>query len=165
MEQVQGFALRPIREADREQIARFVSERWGSEIVVSRGVVHKPAELPGFIAFQGEEWLGLLTYHIKGEACEIVTLDSLVPARGIGTALLTAVKEAAVEAGCKCLWLVTTNDNLNALHFYQKRGFELVAVHINALERSRELKPEIPKIGIDGIPLRDEIELEMVVGV
>ena len=47
------------------------------------------------------------------------------------------------------------------MRFYQKRGFVLVAVHRNALAESRRLKPEIPLIGIDDIPLRDEIELEM----
>ena len=108
--------------------------------------------------------LGLVTYHVDEDACEIVTIDSLVPSRGVGTALIEAVKVAAIEAGCKRLWLITTNDNLNALRFYQKWGFELVAIHRNALEKSRELKPEIPTIGMDGIPLRDEIELEMVIG-
>jgi ribosomal protein S18 acetylase RimI-like enzyme len=161
----QGFDLRPIREPDREQIARFLVNHWGSEIVVSRGVLHRPAELPGFVAFQGKDWLGVVTYHVVGDRCEMVTLDSLAPGRGIGTALITAVREAAVEAGCKRLWLITTNDNLNALRFYQKRGFALVAVHRNALKGSRQLKPEIPEIGMDGIPLRDEIELELVVGI
>jgi ribosomal protein S18 acetylase RimI-like enzyme len=165
MTPAQGFALRPIRGSDREQVATFVENLWGSEIVVSRGVVHRPAALPGFIAFEEETWLGLVTYHVDGDACEIVMLNSLIPSRGVGTALITAVKEAAVQAGCKRLWLITTNDNINALRFYQKRGFALVAVHRNALERSRELKPEIPKIGLDGIPLRDEIELEMGMGV
>ena len=37
-----------------------------------------------------------------------------------------------------------------------------MAVHPNALARSRELKPSIPEIGLDGIPLRDELELELV---
>ena len=80
---------------------------------------------------------------------------------GIGTALIDAVKDVATMARCKRLWLITTNDNMAALHFFQKRGFMLVAVYPNALEQSRKLKPEIPLIGIDGIPLRDEIELEM----
>lgn len=53
-----------------------------------------------------------------------------------------------------------TDDNLHALRFYQNRGFVLVAVYRNALEISRQLKPEIPLIGKNGIPLRDEIELE-----
>jgi ribosomal protein S18 acetylase RimI-like enzyme len=86
----------------------------------------------------------------------------LVRGTGVGTALLDAVKNAAGWAGCKRLWLVTTNDNTHALRFYQKRGFHIAAVHRNALLRSRELKPEIPLAGMDGIPIRDEIELEIV---
>ena len=73
----------------------------------------------------------------------------------------TRQRQAAREAGCGRVWLITTNDNLRALRFYQRRGFRLVAVHPDALERSRELKPSIPEIGLDGIPLRDELELEL----
>jgi Acetyltransferase (GNAT) family len=81
---------------------------------------------------------------------------------GVGTALIEAAREVALQSGCKRLWLITTNDNLNALRFYQKRRFMLVAIHRNALEVSRRLKPGISLIGYDGIPLRDEIELEML---
>ncbi|MEW5718069.1 MAG: GNAT family N-acetyltransferase, partial [Chloroflexota bacterium] len=81
---------------------------------------------------------------------------------GIGSALIDAVKLRARQAGCKRLWLITTNDNLTALRFYQKRGFTLAALHRNALEESRKIKPEIPLVGEHGIPLRDEIELEMM---
>ena len=105
---------------------------------------------------------GVITYHIADNACEIVTIDSLAPAQGVGTALIEAVKTMAKGASCYRLWLITTNDNLNALRFYQKRGFELVKINRNALADSRRLKPGIPLIGLDGIPLRDEIELEML---
>lgn len=108
----------------------------------------------------GGEWVGLVTCHIQGAECESVTLNSLYPATGIGTALVEAVKEAAQSANRRRLWLITTNDNLNALRFYQKRGFVLVAVHRNAVAEAR--KPQIPAIGEHGIPLRDEIELEML---
>ena len=107
---------------------------------------------------------GLITYHIAGDQCEIVTLDSLVEGIGIGTALIEAVKQTVLAIGCKRLWLITTNDNLHALGFYQKRGFRLVAVHRNALEQSRKLKPEIPMMGLGGIPIWDEIEIEMWLG-
>ncbi|HEX7715028.1 MAG TPA: GNAT family N-acetyltransferase, partial [Bacillota bacterium] len=63
---------------------------------------------------------------------------------------------------CQRLWLITTNDNLAAIRFYQLRGFVLVALHRDAIAQSRKLKPEIPLRGIDGIPIRDEIELEVV---
>jgi len=75
--------------------------------------------------------------------------------------MLEAVAAVAREEGCRRVWLITTNDNLRALRFYQRRGFHLVAMHPNALARSRELKPSIPEIGLDGIPLRDELELEL----
>jgi RimJ/RimL family protein N-acetyltransferase len=90
------------------------------------------------------------------------SLHSVEQGSGVGSALIEAVKKAAIAARCKRMWLITTNDNTAAMRFYQKRGFVLVAVHRNALERSRKLKPEIPLVGMDGIPLRDEIELEMI---
>ena len=108
--------------------------------------------LHGFIALQDNKHVDLLTYYIDDENCEIVTLNSLTKGIGIGTGLIEAVKEAAISAGCKRLWLIATNDNLKAVHFYQKRGFSLVAVYRNSLLESRKLNPGIPLIGIDGIP-------------
>jgi len=129
--------------------------------MVVHGKLYYPHDLPGFIAAQEGEWVGLLTYQIEGSACEIVTLNSLRPGTGVGSALIAAVRKIAQSANCARLWLITTNDNMHALRFYQKRGFRLVAVHPNALEHSRKLKPEIPLVGFDGIPLRDELELEI----
>ena len=157
-----AITILPINTEDREWVAQFILERWGSNKAISRGVVHYPQNLPGFAALYKGEKVGLVTYTIVGRSCEIVTLDSTLPSSGVGTALIDAVREVATESGCKRLWLITTNDNINALRFYQKRGFLLVAVHRNTLEMSRKLKPEIPFIGNDGIPLRDKIELEMI---
>ena len=106
--------------------------------------------------------IGFACYHIEGDACELVTLDSMHEGIGVGSALITAVAAAAQSAGCKRLWLITTNDNLHALGFYQKRGFALVAVYRNAMQVTRQLKPMLPLIGNNGIPLRDEIELECI---
>ena len=158
--------IRSITAADRDWVARHVAEIWGAEVVVAHGKIYHAAELPGFIAEMDGEKAGLITYHIAGdriagEACEIVTLDSLNEGRGIGTALIEAVKAVAGTAGCRRLWLITTNDNLHALGFYQKRGFRLIAVHPGAVDAARKLKPEIPLIGNDGIPITDEIELEI----
>lgn len=153
--------MRSLRPADGPRVARWMVEHWESEIAVAHGQIYRPAELPGFAAVDGGQWLGLLTYHIDGDACEIVTVDSLVPNAGIGTALIEAVRRAAQQAGCRRLWLITTNDNTAALRFYQKRGFILAALYPNAVARSRQIKPEIPLTGNDGIPIRDEIELEM----
>ena len=156
------ITIQPLNTADREWVSQFMLEHWGSNKVVSRGVVYYPQDLPGFVALHESEKVGLVTYNITGASCEIVTIDSIRPSSGVGSALIEAVRDIAINSGCKRLWLITTNDNMNALRFYQKRGFVLVAVHRNALEVSRRLKPEISLIGNDGIPLRDEIELEMI---
>ena len=154
------MTVRPLGEGDREWVRETLRELWG-ETVVSRGAVHDPTALPGFVAEEGGERVGLLTYRVDGADCEVVTIDAFPEGAGAGTALLDAAAAAAREAGCGRVWLITTNDNLRALRFYQRRGFRLVAVHPDALERSRELKPSIPEIGLDGIPLRDELELEL----
>ncbi len=156
------ITILPLNTADREWVSQFMLEHWGCNKVVSRGVVYYPQDLPGFVALHESEKVGLVTYNITGASCEIVTIDSIRPSSGVGSALIEAVRDIAINSGCKRLWLITTNDNMNALRFYQKRGFVLVAVHRNALEVSRRLKPEISLIGNDGIPLRDEIELEMI---
>lgn len=153
--------IRKIEKSDKSWIREFIKEHWCSESVFVHGQLYRPHELPGFIAEKSGKKAGLITYLIKGTNCEIVTLNSVRSGKGTGTALVEAVKNAALEAGCRRLWLVTTNDNLNALGFYQKKGFVLVAVYRNALDLSRKFKPEIPLTGDNGIPLRDEIELEM----
>lgn len=153
--------VRPLGEAEREWVRRTLEELWSDGIVVSRGTVHEPSRLRGFVAEEDGKPVGLLTYRIDNGECEVVTIDAFPEGAGAGTAMLEAVAAVAREAGCRRVWLITTNDNLRALRFYQRRGFHLVAVHRDALARSRELKPSIPEIGLDGIPLRDELELEL----
>jgi ribosomal protein S18 acetylase RimI-like enzyme len=154
--------IRALEPNDQDWAVQFVADRWGANIVIAHGAIYHPHTLPGFVAIDKDERVGLVTYRVEDDRCEIVTIDSTRPVRGIGTALIEAVKESAHRAGCKRLWLTTTNDNLNALRFYQKRGFALVAVHRHAVDEARRIKPDIPMIGNDGIPLRDEIELEMM---
>ena len=158
-----NFFLLPCEPSDQAWVKQMVRELWGAEFVVTRAeTVHYPHTLPGFIALHDEERVGFITYHMEGDQCEIVTLDSLRERIGIGTALIEAVKTVARDAGCRRLWLITTNDNTHALRFYQKRGFTLTALYRNAIEAARKLKPQISLFGNDGIPIRDEIELEMM---
>lgn len=155
------FLVRSTRASDRDWIESFIKFHWGSKSVVAKGRVIRPVELDGFAAFNGKHPVGLLTYDLAGPDCEIVTLDSTAEGKGIGTALINAVKQTAEAKRCRRLWLITTNDNLNALRFYQKRGFYLVALYPNALEASRKIKPQISLKGANGIPIRDELELEL----
>ncbi len=155
------FQIRPLTHADCDWVSRVMVTEWGAEIVVAHNEIFRPADLPGFVAFAGDEPFGLLTYNITGKECEIVTLDSWREGRGVGTALIGAARQVAVQAGCGRLFLVTTNNNTHALRFYQKRGFLIAAVRLNALEESRRIKPEIPLADEGGLPIRDEIELEI----
>ena len=156
-----SMQLRPLADDDRAWVREFLQSRWGSTLMVSRGRRHEVDALPGFALFRSGEPAGLVTYRTADGECEIVTLDSLDEGRGVGSALVDAVREQARAAGCSRLWLVTTNDNTAALRFYQQRGFVLTALHREAIAASRELKPEIPAEGTEGIPIRDELELEL----
>ena len=153
--------IRPITPSDISRVRKFWKEYWGDEFIVARGVVHHPELLDGFFAWDGTEIIGLITVAHSDDGCEIISLDSLREDKGIGTALINEVVKAAKEKGCKRIFLITTNDNLRALGFYQKRGFEISAIYRGAVNESRKLKPSIPQIGMNGIPLRDEIEMEM----
>ena len=159
---MKSLKIRPIIEKDKTWVSNLLAEWWAGPKVVTRGKIHYANELPGFIATQEGKQVGLITYHIEGKQCEITSMNSLAEGKGVGTVLLDAVKNACVAAGCKRLWLITTNDNTKALRFWQKRGFRLIAVYPNAIEESRRLKSEIPLTGNDDIPIRDEIELELI---
>jgi DNA-3-methyladenine glycosylase I len=155
------FSIRKAGPPDAHAQRKFTREQWGDETVAAHGVIYHPETLRGFVAEVGNSrWVGLATYTIENGACELVTLNSILEGEGIGTALVRAVETEAAAQGCTRLWCVTTNDNFPAMTFYQKRGFRIVAVHPDAVERARTLKPSIPLWGIESIPIRDEIELE-----
>ena len=154
--------IHPITQEDQAWIAKKLTDNWGAPIVVSRGKSYDASKLPGFVASYDGTPVGIVTYRIDSEECELVTLDSWLENIGIGTNLVEAVKGEALKSGCSRLWLITTNDNLHALAFYQKRGFQLIAVHPNAIAESRVIKPTIPVIGMHGIPIRDEVELQIL---
>jgi ribosomal protein S18 acetylase RimI-like enzyme len=158
---MESILVRPVESRDHSQVEKLIIEHWGAASVVVHGEVYYPAELPAFFALRNSEICGLVTYALQADACEIISLDAFQPGLGIGSRLVEEVKSAAKARGCTRLHLVTTNDNLNALAFYQKRGFRLAALRPNAIEVSRRIKPEIPLVGENGIPIRDEIELEM----
>ena len=156
------ISVRQLTVDDLPRLRQFWKENWGDEFVVAHGVIYYPDTLDGFIALDGNEWIGEITYALLENECEIVSLDSARQGMGVGTMLIHNVVEEARKKDCRRIFLITTNDNLNALGFYQKRGFELVAVHRGALDKSRKIKPGIPLMGANNIPLRDEIELEMI---
>jgi ribosomal protein S18 acetylase RimI-like enzyme len=154
--------IRSLTAEDLPRLREYWKQHWGDEFVVAHGVIYQPDTLDGFIAVENDEWVGEITYAISGTDCEIVSFDSLLEGMGVGTRLIHAVVDEARKQNCRRVFLITTNDNLHALGFYQRRGFELARIHRHALDETRRLKPSVPLIGMNNIPLRDEIELEMV---
>jgi GNAT superfamily N-acetyltransferase len=154
--------FRPLSVEDSITVREWWLEHWGGEIAIAHGETFHPDQLNGFAAVENNKWVGLITYLIDRQECEVVSLDSLQESKGTGTRLMQCVIQVAREAGCRRIRLTTTNDNLNALKFYQKIGFALVTIRRNAMDETRRVKPGIPQIGMNGIPLRDEIELEFL---
>ena len=114
----------------------------------------------GFVVESNRTRVGLLTYRFDLDTAELSTIVATRRRAGFGTALLAALIEAVRTAGLDWIWVVTTNDNLDALRFYQRRGFRIGEVRVGAVERTRlGLKPSIARLGEHGIPMRDEIEL------
>jgi len=155
------IVVRPIRESDRAWVAQASAEGWGSDRVVNRGrVTENLSGLPGFLAERDGKPAGFALLRLEGDELEVVAMRSLREREGVGTALLGAVQAEAKRVGCHRVWLVTTNDNLDAIRFYQRRGWEWVAFHANAVTESRRLKLELPQIGAYGIEIRHELEFE-----
>jgi len=161
---VATLRVRAREDSDRPIVERFLSGRH-SRRVARRGRLEDSLAHPALVAERDGELAGVVTYIVDGDSCEVLTLHAAERFVGVGTALLAAVEELASDAGCRRLWLITTNDNVDALRFYQRRGFRLVALDAGAVDDSRvRLKPEIPRVGEHGIDLRDELVLEKVLG-
>ena len=151
-------AIRALTNNDVPRLIEFWNQYWGGDEMIVHGESFRPEQLNGFIT---EDWSGVITYYVKNDSCEIISLNSLKENRGIGTALIDEVLQEARRQNCRRLFLVTTNDNLHALGFYQRHGFELACIRRGAVDEARKIKPGIPATGLNNIPLRDEIELEM----
>ncbi len=155
-----GSEIRPLDDRDGAWVKRFCEAHWGASYVVTHGRTHELVGLPGFVALAGSERVGFAAFRLEKDVCELVALGAGRRGTGVGTALLRTVLDHAREQGRDRIRVITTNDNMEALRFFQKRGFALADIRRNALEESRKFKPEIPLLGKDGIPLRDEIVLE-----
>ncbi|MDA5559776.1 GNAT family N-acetyltransferase [Exiguobacterium sp. MMG028] len=149
----------PIVSSMQEQVQDFFIKQWGSsQMVVSSGT-YDCAKLEGFVYMKSNQIHGLVTYVIRDEEVEIISLDSLIENSGIGSHLLHAIEEIGMQHRARQLIVITTNDNLRALGFYQRRGYRLERIIHDAVTRARKLKSTIPQVGYDKIPLLDEILL------
>ena len=136
-----------------------MEDAFGGAMQARRGELIDVLALPGFVAEGDGRPVGIVTYRREGKDCELAFIAAFERHRGIGTALLHALRGAVVD--CDRISLVTTNDNLEALRFYQRRGFILSALRPGVVDEARRtLKRQIGAVGHYGIPLRDGLELE-----
>ena len=149
-------------EPDDSAFIRRTLEGWAGPHVAVHGELIDASVQPALIAWHDGERAGLLTYRAGPDerGWEITTLDAAIQGAGVGSALITALRARASAHGAPALWLVTNNANTGALRFYQRLGFDLVALHRDALMAARALKPSIPR-EVDGIPMRHELELRL----
>ena len=143
--------------------AAFIDEQWRrlwGLPVVSLDCQYKPADVDGLVfRDDGGAPEGLVTWHVEGDRAEVVTLDAFEQGRHVGGRLLDGAEGELRRQGVKRATIMTTNDNLRAIAFYVRRGYRIVAIHLDAMARVRKLKPAVPNSGLDGLPLRDVIEL------
>ncbi len=152
----------PINNELRIQVNQLVTDEWAGPIVVTKGISHDTSNADGFVFIIDGKLMGYILYVIKDQQCEVLVLQSMAENHGIGSALINSVIGAAKSNYCKRVWLITTNDNIHAIRYYQKFGFELKNVFINAINNARRIKPSIPLLGNEGIPIKHEFEFEYI---
>lgn len=157
-----ALQIKAIQSHDHPYISEIVKKLWGDEIIVVHGEVFHTSALNGLKAVSDDQILGFLQFQWFNDECEILTLVSLKEGHGTGSALIEAVEKIAREKSCHVLSVITTNDNLHALGFYQRRGFHLAALFPGKVNTSRKIKPTIPEIGENNIPIRDELQLKKI---
>jgi GNAT superfamily N-acetyltransferase len=156
-----NIAINQISSEDAIWLKSLIECEWGGNPLVIRGKSYYPEKLPGLIALKENSRIGFLSYEIRENICEIIAFEVFEKFCGIGSKMLNTLISIIKENACNQIYVMTTNDNLDALRFYQRRGFNITGIHINSVKKSRAIKPSIPINGDLGIPLRDEIDLTL----
>ena len=152
-----------IQDADRGEVAEFIERHWGSKISMSHGMAFYPHKEHGFVERRDGVIVGLLTYHIDKQGMEVLTLNSTLEGAGIGSSLMLNAIEAARQKSCRKIWLATTNDRLRVIDFYQRLGFRMTAINLGVVDEARKVKPQIPLVGERGVPVHDEVIMELAI--
>jgi N-acetylglutamate synthase-like GNAT family acetyltransferase len=147
---------------DSMWLDELMNKNWGGLPLVIRGKKYYPSSLDGIIAENEKGIAGFLFYEIREQDCEIIVFEIFDKFKGMGTVILNKLKEIAKSSNCSRIYLMTTNDNLDAFRFYQRRGFNICGIHIDSVKNSRKIKPTIGMVGDHGISVRDEIDLEFL---
>jgi ribosomal protein S18 acetylase RimI-like enzyme len=153
------LTVRPAAAEDYRRIEELALHFWDETEVDCFDRKYDVLECPAFLVWDGGEAVGQASYAIEGEwnAVVLVMLNILPDhqRRGGGWMLLDAVRGEAVRRGLRRLLVVTSNDDLPALAFYQRYGFCITGILPGRI--AADHGGELP--GLAGIPVRDEIRL------
>lgn len=151
------ISIRVIKQEDATWIKPFIDEHWGGEpLVIRDSKKYYPSSLSlnGIVAEREQHIVGILFYEITDQGCEIILLEVFHKFQGIGTALLKQLQEIAKHNNCHRIYVMTTNDSLDALRFYQRKGFTIYEIRVNAVAQARAIKPTIGLVGEYGMEFR-----------
>ncbi len=144
---------------DLAEVGGQLRKRWGDSLLM-HGKVWMLGEYKAIAAKRGDMLLGMVTYAFDKNTLLVLTLDNFSEEKGIGGRLLDAVSERGRAQGATLIRVMTTNDNTPSLRYFQLLGFKLVAFYPGAITNYRVFVPSLPETGVDGIAVRDALELE-----
>jgi GNAT superfamily N-acetyltransferase len=150
--------VREATDADRAAARELFERDFGRTHIVAFGEVMDIDQMPALVAQVHQDISGALAYRSLGEALHVVALatDPMWQRTGVGGHLIAEAELLARRLAMKRLIVSTTNDNLPALYFYQRRGYKLTElVPGSVIEHTKQSVP-----GFAGIPVRDEVRLE-----
>jgi ribosomal protein S18 acetylase RimI-like enzyme len=160
-----GLLVRPLAPGDRGWVRRTLVRDWTSTTVARRGALIEASDLPGYLAVLNGRRTGLVLVDVRNDELEVVAISTTTRRRGVGHALMAQCVSHARHHGCRRVWLVTTNNNVAAMAFYQRFGMDLCAFHRHAVRASRVLKPTIPLRDGNDVPIEHELEFEILLDI
>ena len=150
--------VREATDADRPAVRELFSRDFGRTQIVAFGEVMDIDQMPALVAVMTLDPSGALAYRLLGDALHIVALatDPMWQRSGVGGHLVAEAELLARRLQLTRILVATTNDNLPALYFYQRRGYRLsVLVPDSIITHTQQ-----QVAGFAGIPVRDEVRLE-----
>jgi len=150
--------VREATDADRVAARELFARDFGRTKIVAYGAVMDIDQMPALVAVRYADPSGALAYRLHGDALHIVALatDPMWQRSGVGGHLVAEAELIARRLNLRRLVVSTTNDNLPALYFYQRRGYRMT----DFVPSSIIMHTGQEVAGFAGIPVRDEVRLE-----
>ncbi|WP_353186792.1 GNAT family N-acetyltransferase [Bosea sp. (in: a-proteobacteria)] len=147
---------------DKSELLKIMLTAWGSHSMMIGLHVYDVAEIDALGLYEPDgRTAALASWTRRDDTAYLCALHSLRPGEGVAIRMLDAVIAAARAAGATRLKAMLTNDNMPGLVFYQRRGFRLSGLYLEAIDAYRSVVPTIIETGYKDIPIHDAIELEI----